>query len=357
MLSKTQKRIAIIAFFLGLNLALGAYFLTEAKIALPEPVLQVLSRLGVLPENSVSYDLVLNSIDEEPDLNVVSLAAEINHYRQNQGAPRLSIEPKLNAAAEELLQVAATNGYNAEIKFESDALETALKNSGYSYEWVSHNALVGPLSAKAVMTAWLSDEQQLTAIENDEFTDIGMATTVTQGDNGRPVGVVIQLLGKPSQVTSAQLKATARRTPDPIREIPDVEVITALNEYRATHGRRPLQVNEHLCRYAEKRAQDLVAYGGLDGHEGFKKDFEDPANPPVGIADYNQGRKIGENLAFQYCKNMQTGDSFVAETGTALIEWCFDSSTKGHKEAQLSSDFRNVCVRHAENMYVVIFGE
>jgi hypothetical protein len=54
---------------------------------------------------------------------------------------------------------------------------------------------------------------------------------------------------------------------------------------------------------------------------------------------------------------MTTGESFIAETGTALIEWCFDSSTKGHREAQLSSVYKNVCVRHADGMFVVTFGD
>jgi hypothetical protein len=54
---------------------------------------------------------------------------------------------------------------------------------------------------------------------------------------------------------------------------------------------------------------------------------------------------------------MTTGQSFIAETGTALIEWCFDSSTKGHREAQLSATYKNVCVRHADGMYVVTFGD
>ncbi|MBP9820298.1 hypothetical protein KBC79_06225, partial [Candidatus Woesebacteria bacterium] len=69
------------------------------------------------------------------------------------------------------------------------------------------------------------------------------------------------------------------------------------------------------------------------------------------------GGGIGENLAHQYCKNMTTGDSLIAQTGTAIIEWCFDSSTKGRREAQLSTTFHNVCVRHGDHMYVVIFGE
>ena len=138
--------------------------------------------------------------------------------------------------------------------------------------------------------------------------------------------------------------------------ISDQQVIQALNEYRLDHKVRTLNIDQHLCEYAEKRVADLVKNGSLDEHLGFKQDFADQDNLPKAIQEYS-GHSIAENLAHQYCENMTTGDSFIAQTGTAIIEWCFDSSTKGHREAQLNPDFENVCVRHGDHMFVVIFGD
>jgi len=153
-----------------------------------------------------------------------------------------------------------------------------------------------------------------------------------------------------------QTKKVVRPTTIKFPNISDTEVVEALNRYRDDHKVHHLIIDKNLCDYAEKRVKDLLAYGGLDHHAGFKKDFADQKNLPEPIKRYS-GRTIGENLAYQYCRNMTTGDSFIAQTGTALIEWCFDSSTAGHREAQLNPTFNAVCVRHAKGYYVVIFGE
>lgn len=139
-------------------------------------------------------------------------------------------------------------------------------------------------------------------------------------------------------------------------EIADSDVLEVLNQYRSDHQVHQLIEDQRLCQYAQKRVGDLVSLGKLDGHEGFKQDFASLESLPESIKNYSGG-KIGENLAYQYCRNMTTGESFIAQSGAALIEWCFDSSTAGHREAQLNPNFNAVCVRHAQGFFVVIFGE
>ena len=357
MITKWQKRLWIVAFFIGFNVVLGSYFLSEVRADLPQPLAQLLFDWGVTPRQVTSVQEVINPPVEEPDLAVEPILEKVNAYRQDHSLEPLTLDEDLTKAAEMLLEVAAQANYETDSNFKKGVLDSALKESGYSYEWVSHNALAGPKTVNAVMTAWFSDSDQVEAIESPEFEHIGLATEIVETEENGTIGIVIQLLGQPqtAQTTKKQTTQTETTFPQAV-EIADMEVINALNAYRRTHGLQDLGVHPNLCVYAEKRAQDLRAAGGLDGHAGFQSDFEDPDNLPVGIRDYPKGRKIGENLAHQFCKNMTTGQSFVAQTGTALIEWCFDSSTKGHREAQLSTEFKNVCVRHADNMYVVIFG-
>lgn len=180
-----------------------------------------------------------------------------------------------------------------------------------------------------------------------------------------PLNQVITPSALPTQeattVTPVQVKlqltpaATRRPTPIVFPEISNSSVLTAINQYRSDHQVHQLVEHASLCRYAEKRVQDLVAHGGLDEHAGFRADFADD-KIPTQLEGY-PGRTIGENLAYQYCINMQTEESFIANSAAALIEWCFDSSTKGHREAQLNPEFNNVCVRHQNGLFVVIFGD
>lgn len=145
-------------------------------------------------------------------------------------------------------------------------------------------------------------------------------------------------------------------TPPTFPFLSNSDILVELNAYRAAHKIPALVENQLLCQYAEKRVEDLIAYGGLDNHAGFTKDTENYETLPESLKQY-PGGAIGENLAYQYCKNMTTGDSFIASTPQQLIEWCFDSSIRGHREAQLNPKYTAACVRNQQGYVVVIFGE
>lgn len=257
-----------------------------------------------------------------------------------------------------LLADIAEYDYDLQAEGELTPLADVLSEVNYNYAWVHNNALVGPLSPEAVVTGWMSDETQAKAILTEEFSEIGLAVEIVETPFMGKAGAIVQLLAQPQVANRAASSAPAeirREQPKRLAEFTDQEVFEALNQYRLTHKLHELQLNSNLCTYAEKRVQDLLAHGSLDGHAGFQADFE-ADEPPVGIRDYN-GTTIGENLASQYCLNGTTGETIFAEHPTQLIEWCFDSSQKGHREAQLSQEYRDVCVRHGDNMYVVIFGD
>ncbi len=354
MKSGVPRRIGVIAFFMGLNVILGLYFLTLFQYPLPIFATNLLQKFNIIPTNYAAQN-ILQKVTREPDLSPTSVYEELNSYRADQGVEILQYSLSLSEIAVQMLQEYKKNNLDINKKPTKD-LDTYLKEKKYSYEWVGNNVLVGPVFSDQTLSAIINDPDQKKTLVNPSFTEIGIATSIERL-NGVDVGVVVQLFAQPrskNSATSPVLRKPSKNISP--REIPDEEVVTALNSYRGVHQIGALNIDQNLCTYAEKRANDLAAHGGLDNHEGFRKDFENPENPPDSIKAYSGG-KIGENLAHQFCKNMTTGDSFVADSGTQLIEWCFDSSTKGHREAQLSRDFKNVCVRHAKNMYVVIFGD
>lgn len=207
--------------------------------------------------------------------------------------------------------------------------------------------MTGTYDEKEIVSA-LKEKHLDSLLSNSTFTCVEAKTNI--------VAISLGTLKFPSQSGSTSNSSTQRigqATTPPMREIPDFEVVNALNHYRASHNIPQLVINQDLCNYAQKRVGDLVAFGGLDNHAGFRKDFESDQTPKE-LGNY-PGHRIGENLAHQFC--YRGSKNVVANNGTALIEWCFDSSTMGHREAQLSPSFNAVCVRHAQNMYVVIFGE
>ena len=200
------------------------------------------------------------------------------------------------------------------------------------------------------------EQEIISNLENKYLEDISASEqsicAVSQHDQ---LAIAIGTTKSPAATSQKDLNTQLETIPKIVyRDIPDQEVIDAINLYRASHNVHQLIIDQNLCNYAQTRVQDLILFGGLDHHQGFKNDFADN-NVPEELKPYSGGG-IGENLAHQYCYR-GAGEDVVANTGVALIEWCFDSSTAGHKEAQLNPSYNAVCVRHGEHMYVVIFGE
>lgn len=314
------------------------------------------------PESSAGPFLELAVSDER-------LIDQINEQRQQSGVDLLEAQPELAAVAQAVLDEAVAQGVPLDDESLGERVQIVLRDRGFRAELISKLTFEGQVSADQQARSTITPDLLSTA-----YAQIGIGRVQSTSLVGESIPVtdlsLFILLASPLEPLSVERQLsmqpsvaspTGGRTPQSsippapaVPELSDDEVIAALNAYRRSHSREPLRVNPHLCTYAQKRVGDLVAFGGLDGHAGFRADFAQ-SEPPIGIREYDKP-SIGENLAHQHCRNMQTGEPFFAETGTALIEWCFDSSTAGHREAQLSRKFSDVCVRHGERMYVVIFG-
>jgi uncharacterized protein YkwD len=358
------RRIIIILFFLGINIQLLPFFLATNRIKLPDEILVALDNRGIINKEDYIFEHVPQGIKyEEPSLVEQEILKQLNAERKIRDQDELIYSDRLASAAAELLLEFETYDFELEDKVFSQEFKLVLNNVNYNYEHVSQNMVVGPLKEAAVIDAWLSNEQQLIALFADDFEEIGLATKVIKTKYNETLGVTVQILGKEFKTkpqtkvkqSTPQIEPQAQKT-FTFPPITNKEVFDALNSYRDSHTVHKLTQDEDLCKYAEKRVQDLVKLGSLDNHEGFKKDFENYETLPQSIKDY-KGENIAENLAFQNCKNMTTGDGFIAESGASIIEWCFDSSTAGHREAQLSRELNHACVRNQNGFFVVIFGK
>lgn len=356
-------RITVISFFIGVNIVLGKTFLQQSQINFPQYLVSIFDQVGV--EYAVSEKNSKTSTlfaEEFNDIVVTTnILTELNTFRTQNALQPLMRNTVLDKVAFLLLSdelAAATVSAN----LDTNLLQDLLEKNGYEYHSISHNSVVGPVNASGTIQAILGHEEQSALLLEEQYTDIGLAMVSEEAQDSLRKGYLVYLLGSElstlpestqNNIPNQPQTATKKTLSFPV--ISNTDVLIALNNYRASHGVHALVEESNLCNYASKRVQDLLLVGGLDGHEGFRNDFENNSVPDQ-LKNY-KGTTIGENLAYQHCRNMKTEESFIAESGAALIEWCFDSSTKGHREAQLNSKYNNVCVRNQDGYFVVIFGE
>ena len=100
------------------------------------------------------------------------------------------------------------------------------------------------------------------------------------------------------------------------------ELFNAVNSYRASHSLRTLTSNSTICNIAQKRAEEQVAYGGLDNHAGFAK-YGDSQNEFTHLGEVLYG---GQPLS-----------------GVHIVEFGWDRSLTGHREALQNPDWQIGC--------------
>ncbi len=141
------------------------------------------------------------------------------------------------------------------------------------------------------------------------------------------------------------------------KEISEDELWQALAEYRRDHKVPDLTRDDNVCTYARKRVQDQLtllaekkpadqypvpAKYPLDAHEGFKKDADSGY-----VFDITKRSEVAENLAYWP----------TATYGVHVIEWGWDTSTEGHRETQLSTEYTAGCLTGKQGFYVAIFAK
>lgn len=353
------SRLLLIALFLVADVILGAYWLRQLDHQKLIPLNNFLVEIHPALSETILGKVLTESLPVQPqvqqELTPEAIFEALNKERVARKLPEMELTPVLSQGGEEIIKALEKNNYDFNGVDASKILATFLQQKKVENTALFHDTLIGPSSLEQLMHYWNEDQQHTETLASPDITQIGIATASAMiGDQNQ--GVVVTIYGRPQPVQKQVTPSKTSQAKIVFPEITDSSILQALNSYRADHKVHQLIEHPKLCEYAQKRVGDLLAYGGLDGHEGFKKDFANSENIPQSIKEY-PGGAIGENLAYQNCKNMTTGDSFVAQNATSLIEWCFDSSTKGHREAQLNPRYNSVCARHKNGYFVIIFGE
>ena len=123
--------------------------------------------------------------------------------------------------------------------------------------------------------------------------------------------------------------------PDP-RMSTSEELFIAMNDYRKAHGVQALTKNDSLCSIAQNRANEQLANGDLDNHAGFDKYAQNQEE------FYRMGEVLFGGAQPQY--------------GVHIIEYGWDRSLTGHKEAIQNPAWNHGCGGIAGYFAVFIFG-
>lgn len=114
------------------------------------------------------------------------------------------------------------------------------------------------------------------------------------------------------------------------------ELFTAINTYRRAHGIGEVARSDTLCTIAQKRADEQLALGKIDGHAGFAKQAQSQRD-------------------FSFLTEVLFGGG-QPQSGVHIVEYGWDQSLTGHKEAIQDRTMSHGCGGVAGNFAVFIFG-
>lgn len=260
-----------------------------------------------------------------PQSTPIGLSSQINRFRQAQALPPFILESNICPEASSSTILCPTCAHATQVSITKYA------------------------TTHQLLARLLQDETTATALNNPQLTHLCIALS---GDNLNLLfATVSKSVAQPSKMMSNPLTIST-----PVSTFNSDELWSALSTYRQTHQRSQLELSQSLCQYAQKRVQDHLTliesqtpatkYPNpdkypLDSHQGFSLDAQS------GYAfEVTQTQRLAENLAYFPS----------AETATQIIEWGWDTSTEGHREAQLSNDFNRGCIWGQDGFYVAIFG-
>jgi hypothetical protein len=139
---------------------------------------------------------------------IVSTLVDLtNEDRSADSLGTLSINTKLQAAAQAKADDMAAKGYFAHTSPDGRTSWSWFKDAGYSFSYAGENLAVDFSDSKDVEDAWMNSPTHRANILNGKFTEIGIATA--EGEyQGKKAIFVVQMFGRPSLLASTNAPTT-----------------------------------------------------------------------------------------------------------------------------------------------------
>lgn len=142
--------------------------------------------------------------------------------------------------------------------------------------------------------------------------------------------------------------------PPPPKNFTESQLWQALVDYRHTHQKPDLLPDERLCVYARGRiAEHLQLFASTD-KENYPKPDKYPLDAHAGFVRDGDSGYLFESTGFQaIAENLAYWPS--AQYANQVIEWGWDTSTEGHREAQLTTDYTHACLTGQDGFFIALF--
>jgi uncharacterized protein YkwD len=106
------------------------------------------------------------------------MLAEVNTRRQEKGAPPLTLDPRLNEAAQKHAEDMLRRSYYAHDSLEGLRPRDRVAQAGYQAGLVAENIARGPTSVEEVMSAWMQSQGHRSNLLNPAFREMGIGCAV-----------------------------------------------------------------------------------------------------------------------------------------------------------------------------------
>jgi hypothetical protein len=234
------------------------------------------------------------------------------------------------------------------------ATTSAVKDIFYACEFCTHASLL-KISAfvrpEDMVNYLLANDSSLDMMNNPNLTHMCVSES-----NNMITAYFVSL--NPQQAAAAPAKPVIYQKPvaaAPPKNFSEAELWQALVNYRKAHQRSDLIFDDNICQYARKRVRDHIDRFNQDKPEDYPVPSKYPLDAHAGF-----GADAESGYAFQVAGKNRLAENLAywpsATYPHQVIEWGWDTSTEGHREAQLSNEYSHACISGQDGFFVAIFG-
>ncbi|MFF4533495.1 CAP domain-containing protein [Streptomyces sp. NPDC001407] len=219
----------------------------------------------------IARDFGVDVLEEDPD----PLAALVDSRRASAGAPPVTVDPRLMAAARSHAAAMAAQGYLGAEGADGLSVFQRVTGSGYAYLGMAEQLVAGPRTPEEFLDYCLGEADAGRPLRDPTLTAVGLAQAVDSRS-----GTTYWTALWASPFSEAGLARTA------------AEVVALTNAERASAGLPPLADDRLLCAAAQAHSADMVA---RDFYAHISPEGSRPWDRAAAAGCAHRG--IGENIA------------------------------------------------------------
>jgi len=149
-------------------------------------------------------------------MTINGLLSDTNAQRVANGLPALSLNSKLDAAAQANADDMAARDYWSHYTPEGNPPWTWVSNQGYSYQALGQNLATGFSDEQSTINGWMASPPHRENLLNSSYTEVGFGYANSPNytsAGGGPMTIVVAFYGKPQVLAAATTSSPAPAAP------------------------------------------------------------------------------------------------------------------------------------------------